>query len=136
MDALIFLTILSIVSTGLFSYIEMNETEEPLAKTVVDDLMSVKLQACDIYDTGDTRVFRLAELIAADINTGSTSEMGFFIKGSLDDMIPAALGYRAVFTYNGNQMTVSRSDGNESSAYECKIEIEGGGSLGVRLAVL
>ncbi|MFA7044420.1 MAG: hypothetical protein WC186_08745, partial [Bacteroidales bacterium] len=92
-DALIFLTIMSTVVIGMFSYVVVQETEQPLAKTINDDFFSIKLKASDIYPTDDDQTYPIADLIAADLNSGSYGNAEQYVKNAIDMMVPQMYGY-------------------------------------------
>lgn len=137
MDAMIFLTILSIVSVSVFSYASNIDEDQPLAKTVCDDLFTIKLMASDVYPTEDSQTFPIADLIAADLNTDRIGDSMDYVRDSLEGLIPPMHGYVLKLSYNGNSYELSRmGEDSESSEYGTFIEVAGGGLLEVELTIM
>ena len=128
-DALIFLTIMSTVVIGMFSYVVVQETEQPLAKTINDDFFSIKLKASDIYPTDDDQTYPIADLIAADLNSGSYGNAEQYVKNAIDVMIPQMYGYLFTLTYKEHTMSVSREGNVMTSCYSTAILVNGGNEL-------
>lgn len=134
-DALIFLTIMSTVVIGMFSYFIVQETEQPLAKTINDDFFSIRLKASDIYPTVDDQTYPIADLIAADLNSGSYGNAEQYVKNAIDTMIPLMYGYLFTLVYKEHTMSISREGNTMTSCYSTAILINGGGELFADLTI-
>lgn len=65
-DAMIFIILLSAVSVTMFANIMPDNVHDgPNAKTVCDDLFSMKLDSSTLFDTEDTQILPISTLIAA-----------------------------------------------------------------------
>lgn len=135
MDTLIFLVIMSMVVIGIFSYTVTQEAEQPLAKTINDDFFSIRLKACDIYPTDDCQTYPIAELVAADLNSGLHGNAERYVKSTMDSMVPEMYGYTFTLKYGDNTMSVSREGGDMTSCFSALIPIDGGGNLSADLTI-
>ncbi|MFA6709997.1 MAG: hypothetical protein WCR83_01560 [Candidatus Methanomethylophilaceae archaeon] len=135
MDTLIFLVIMSMVVIGIFSYTVIQETEQPLAKTINDDFFSIRLKASDIFPTDDCQTYPIADLVAADLNSGLHGNAEKYVKGTMDSMVPEIYGYTFTLTYGENTMSVSRGGGDMTSCFSTVIQIDGGGNLSADLTI-
>lgn len=125
-DALVFISILSIAAFGLFAYSGCADTEEPMAESVSNDLFSMELMACDVYRTSDTSIYPLPTLIAVNMASGNTDSIGDFLKDTLDGLVPGYCGYSLTIGFLGNQMVVERQGMNElSSSHSSEFHIAG-----------
>lgn len=135
-DAMIFLTLLSVVATGMFSYISSEEAEQPLARSVSDDFFAIRLKASDVFSTDDSQIFPVADLIAANMNSGNSDTAQVFIHDTISEMVPPMYGYVFTITYNGMTLMSSRDGFSETSSYVTSIEINGGRVLTAELVIL
>lgn len=130
MDAMIFLTLLSIVSVAMFSFLSPETQDEPMAKTICEDFLSIRLKASDVFETEDSDVYSISEIIAADLIAGGSEKVYNFVKDSMDDLVPATYGYKMSFEFEGKTMILSKMGcGGNESAYEKEISIRGAESL-------
>ena len=130
MDALIFIFLISLMGTWIFTIGNIAETGEPMAKTVSDDFFSVDVGTKDLMYLGDTKVLPVETLIAASMNEGMTGKVSAFVSGTMDDLIPEAYGYEFVLKYNGHTMRFQRTSDRElTSEYTEVHQIEGAGEL-------
>lgn len=130
MDALFFIILITVAAGWLFTFYDVGEEEEPMAKTVSDDLFMVEVRTCDLMDLGDTKVLPIATLMAATMNDCDTERTEDFVSSVLDDLIPEVYGYELFLEYNGNTLYFQRiSDRPMSSEYDCCHQIDGAGSL-------
>jgi hypothetical protein len=136
MDAMIFLTVMSIVSIGLCAYALQEEGGETLARSACDDAMGIELRASDVLPIKDTQVFPVADLVAADLNTGGHGLTQSYMKSVLDGLISQPHGYCMTFDYNGHRMQIGRGGGETTSTYDAAYDVNGGGKLYVSLTVM
>ncbi len=130
MDALIFIFLISLMGTWLFTIGNVMDTDEPMAKTVSDDFFSVEVGTKDLMYLNDTKVLPIETLIAASMNEERTEKITAFIAGTIHDLIPEAYGYDFTLEYNGHIMRFQRtSDRGLSSEYTQVHQIEGAGEL-------
>ena len=134
MDALIFIILISMAASWLFFFNEDVEHEEPLAKTVCDDLFTVEAKTCDLMYLGDTKILPLRTLIAATMSDGRTEKTETFISSALEELIPPLYGYEMSMGYNGHTLRFERlSERPLSSEYLTQYDIEGTGTLEICL---
>ena len=130
MDAMILIILLSAATTWLFVFNETDDIEEPMAKTVSDDLFMIEVKTNDLTGLGDTKVLPIETLIASTMNSGDTERTERFIRSTLDALIPEVYGYELILEYNGHSMRFSRGgSGQMSSEYSSKHIIDGAGVL-------
>ena len=135
-DAMVFIVLLSVAATWLFVFTNITETEEPMAKTVSDDLFSVEVRTCDLMDLEDTKVLPIGTLMAATMNVGKCERMERFLSETLDQMIPEVYGYEFMIEYNGHSMHFERQSGRElGSEYSQDHIIDGAGTLHSELKI-
>ncbi len=136
MDALIFIFLISLVGTWLFAFVNVEETEEPMAKTVSDDFFSIEVETKEIMWLSDTKVLPIGTLIAASMNEGRTSKTSEFIHATIEDIIPEVHGYDFTLEYRGNTMHFQRqSDRQLGSEYSGSVAIDGAGDLNYTLKI-
>ena len=136
MDAMVFLTLLSIVAVCLFTYTSTMGADEPLAKTVSDQLYGSEVIACDVLDCKDTEAIPLPTAIAVGLRNGNTVDVEDILTRTLELMIPGIYGYELQLTYEGHSMTVYRRSGGEIiSEYSSEISINGAGTLVSTLSI-
>ena len=70
MDALFFIILITMAAGWLFSFYDVGEEEEPMAKRISDDLFMVEVRTCDLMDLKDTKVLPIATIgdLAYDVN--------------------------------------------------------------------
>ena len=136
MDTLIFLIIMSMVVVGIFSHNMTQETEQPLAKTINDDFFSIRLKASDIYPTDDGQTYPIADLIAADLNSGLHGNTERYIKNAMDTMVPGMYGYIFTLRYGDHMISISREGKDMTSCFSTAIPVNGGEDLFVDLTIL
>ena len=129
-DAMIFVVLLTMAATWLFIFTSMEEPEEPMAKTVSDDIFSVEVRTCDLLYLNDTKILPIDTLLAASINSNQTSKTETYLSELLDQLIPAVYGYEFTVEYKGHSMYLCRqSDRELSSEYSGERIIDGAGTL-------
>ena len=129
-DAMVFIVLLSMAATWLFVYTNMSENEEPMAKTISDDIFAVEVRTCDLMDLEDTKVLPIETLIAATMNTGDYDRTERFLSVTLEQLIPGVYGYEFIIEYNGRSMHFERQSGRElGSEYAQDHIIDGAGTL-------
>ena len=134
MDALIFIILISMAASWLFFFNEDMEHEEPMAKTVSDNLFTVEVRTSDLMYLGDTKILPLRTLIAATMSDGRTEKTEAFISSALEELIPPLYGYDMTLEYNGHALHFERSSERPlSSEYITQYDIEGTGTLNVCL---
>ena len=129
-DAMIFVVLLTMAATWLFVFTSMEEPEEPMAKTVSDDIFSVEVRTCDLLYLNDTKILPLDTLLASSMNTGQTGKTESYLSELLEQLIPAVYGYEFTLEYKGHTMYLCRqSDRELSSEYSDERVIDGAGTL-------
>lgn len=135
-DALIFIILISMAASWMFFFDEDVEHEEPMAKTVTDDLFTVEVRTCDLMYLGDTKVLPLRTLIAATMSDGRTERTEAFISSALEELIPPLYGYDMTLEYGGHTLYFERhSERPLGSEYVTQYDIEGTGTLGICLRI-
>ena len=135
-DAMIFVVLLTMAATWLFVFTSLEEPEEPMAKTVSDDIFSVEVRTCDLLYLNDTKILPIDTLLAASINSNQTSKTETYLSELLDQLIPAVYGYDFTVEYNGHSMHFSRhSDRELSSEYNDERVMDGAGVLKSNLRI-
>lgn len=130
MDALVFILLLSMAATWLFVFNNTMEPEEPMAKTVSEDIFSMEVRTSDMTDLSDTKVLPIQTLMASTMNSGRTGRLSSFLSETLDQLIPEIYGYDLILEYNGRTLEFHRqSDNGMSSEYVCDHIIDGAGTL-------
>ena len=113
MDAMIFITILSIAASAIFVYAP-NDSHEENAKDIHHDIFETKLKVSDVFDIQDTRVMPLSDLLAAHLTSG---------EGNIEDYIYKVLDakiigkFRFICTSSGKTMILGDGNGVPSSSY-------------------
>ena len=129
-DAMIFIVLLTMAATWLFVFTSLEEPDEPMAKTVSDDIFSVEVRTCDLLYLNDTKILPLDTLVAASMNSDQTGKTETFLSELLDQLIPAVYGYEFTLDYKGHSMYLCRhSDRELSSEYTDERVIDGAGTL-------
>lgn len=129
-DAMIFIVLLTMAATWLFVFTSLEEPDEPMAKTVSDDIFSVEVRTCDLLYLNDTKILPLDTLLASSMNSGQTEKTEAYLSELLDQLIPAVYGYEFTLDYRGYSMYLCRhSDRELSSEYTDERIIDGAGTL-------
>ena len=129
-DAMIFIVLLTMAATWLFVFTSLEEPDEPMAKTVSDDIFSVEVRTCDLLYLNDTKILPLDTLLASSMNSGQTEKTEAYLSELLDQLIPAVYGYEFTLDYRGHSMYLCRhSDRELSSEYTDERIIDGAGTL-------
>ena len=135
-DAMIFIVLLTMAATWLFVFTSLEEPDEPMAKTVSDDIFSVEVRTCDLLYLNDTKILPLDTLLASSMNSGQTGKTEAYLSELLDQLIPAVYGYEFTLDYKGHSMYLCRhSDRELSSEYIDERIIDGAGTLISRLMI-
>ena len=136
MDALIFIILISMAASWLFISNEDMHDEEPMAKSVSNDLFAVEVRTCDLMYLGDTKILPLRTLIAATMSDGRTEKTEGFVSSTLEELIPPYYGYELTLEYKGNLLHFQRETERQlSSEYITEYDIEGTGTLIVCLRI-
>ncbi len=125
-DAMVFIVLLSMAATWLFVFTNISETEEPMAKTVSDDLFLVEVRTCDLMYLEDTKVLPIETLIAATMIDGRCQRTEQFISETLEQLIPEVYGYDLILEYKGKTLHFQRITDREMSSEYCEDHIIGG----------
>ena len=129
-DAMIFVLLLSMAATWLFVFSSMEDIEEPMAKTVSDDIFSMEMRTSDLMDLNDTKVLPIETLIAATMKNGHSERTERLLSETLDELIPQVYGYDFELEYEGHTMLFHRDSERElSSEYSSDYPVEGAGVL-------
>ncbi len=135
-DAMIFVLLLTMAATWLFVFTSMGEPEEPMAKTVSDDIFSVKVRTCDLLNLNDTKILPIDTLLAASMNSNQIGKTQTYLSELLDQLIPAVYGYDFTVEYRGHSIHLSRhSDRELNSEYSDERIIDGAGTLKYTLRI-
>ena len=135
-DALVFIVLLSMAATWLFVFTSISETEEPMAKTVSDDIFLIEVRTCDLMYLEDTKVLPIETLIAATMIDGRCERTEQFISETLEQLIPEVYGYELLLEYSGRTLHFQRmSDREMSSEYSEDHVIDGAGTLHSELRI-
>ena len=135
-DAIIFVVLLTMAATWLFVFTSLEEPEEPMAKTVSDDIFSVEVRTCDLLYLNDTKILPLDTLLAASMNSNQTGKAHTYLSELIDQLIPAVYGYDFTVEYKGHSMNFHRqSDRELSSEYGGERVIDGAGTLRYTLMI-
>ena len=76
LDAMIFLSVMVLVSAGLFAYASFEDPETITSKDVADSFFSAELRASDLYPTEDDQTAPICDILAACINSESDKGEG------------------------------------------------------------
>lgn len=129
-DAMIFVVLLTMAATWLFVFTSLEEPDEPMAKTVSDDIFSVEVKTCDLLYLNDSKILPMDTLLAASMNSGQTGKTETYLSELLDQLIPAVHGYEFTVEYRGHTMYLCRqSDRELISEYSDERIIDGAGTL-------
>ena len=135
-DAMVFIVLLSMAATWLFIFTSVSETEEPMAKTVSDDLFLVEVRTCDLMYLEDTKVLPIETLIAATMIDGRCQRTEQFISLTLEQLIPEVYGYDLILEYKGKTLHFQRASDREMSSEYCEDHIiDGAGILHSELRI-
>lgn len=136
-DAMIFVTLLSIVSVSLFSFYASEYQEEPMAKNICNEIISIDLRASDVFETTDSDTYSISDLIASGINSDRTEKIESYIENSIDELIPINDGYRLTITYGDRTMEFEREMGSiVDSEYSTDVDIINGTKMNYRLVIM
>ena len=129
-DAMVFIILLSMAATWLFIFTNIPETEEPMARTVSDDLFLIEVRTCNLMYLEDTKVLPIETLIAASMSDGRCQKTEQFISSTLEQLIPKVYGYELILEYRGRTLHFQRvSDRVLSSEYAADHPVDGADSL-------
>ena len=135
-DAMVFIVLLSMAATWLFIFTSVSETEEPMAKTVSDDLFLVEVRTCDLMYLEDTKVLPIETLIAATMIDGRCQRTEQFISLTLEQLISEVYGYDLILEYKGKTLHFQRASDREMSSEYCEDHIiDGAGTLHSELRI-
>ena len=108
MDAVIFISLISVVAAMLFAFPHSDEYNRPTAGEVTEQFLSVELKASDVLDTDDSKTYPISMLIAAEINSGDTDAAAKMVKDVFDRIVPSGHGYTVEMEYEGKKIMVDR----------------------------
>ena len=129
-DAMVFVLLLSMAATWMFVFTSMDDIDEPMAKTVSDDIFSMEVRTSDLMDLSDTKVLPIETLIAATMKNGSTERTERLLSETLDELIPQVYGYDFELEYEGHTLCFQRDSERElSSEYGSEYPVDGAGVL-------
>ena len=126
LDAMVFLSVMILVSAGLFAYASFEEPETMTSKEVTESFFAAELRVSDLYPTTDAHTAPVSDLMAACINSGNVTKAKEYTEKVMRDLIP---GYRSFFVemeFGGMIMTAGEGGGRVSSYYETEYSTAGG----------
>lgn len=125
-DAMVFLSVMVLVSAGLFAYSSFEEPDAVTSRDVAERFFAAELRASDLYPTEDTHTVPVCDLMAACINTGCTEKAERYTERIIRDLIPGHMSFFTEMEFNSKLMTVGDSSGRVSSYYETEYQTAGG----------
>lgn len=136
-DAIVFLSMLSIICIALFTMSDAGSDDEmPDAWSVADRIMQVELKEYDCFDTDDNGNCSFAVIIASRIHQNDTEEITAIIQNILDDSIPGPYGYALSLEYEGKRIEIDKGEGEKDrSRYTGTCDIIGGKILKIDLRI-
>ena len=124
-DAFMFITVITLITAGMFAYSSLSADKEPEAKALHDAFLSIELRTDDLFEGTGTQMVRMCDLLAADIMTGNGSARGY-AEDVLACIIPPIYGYEFTFEYEGRTMTIGNGGNVITSRYSTETVILGG----------
>jgi len=135
-DAVVFISILAVVTAMLFSFSSHSADNGPLAGEVTERFLSIELKASDVLDTDDTMIYPISILLSAEINSGHLTESQRILKETFDELIPRAHGYTVTAGYNGRTVKADRQwDCDVTSHCRTVVPIVNGGGLEIYVEI-
>ena len=125
-DAMVFLSVMVLVSAGLFAYSSFEEPDSVTSKDVTESFFAAELSDSDLYTTEDAHTVPVCDLLAACINTGNVEKAMLYTERVMRDLIPKHHSFFTEMEFNGRLMTVGESGGRISSCYETEYQTAGG----------
>jgi len=130
-DAVMFMTVMMLVTAGLFAA-GQDRARDVSAEDVCDDLLSVTLGLDDVYDTDDGSPVRLHDAVAGYLRTGQgrALERAEEAAGAL---VPSGRAFLLSFEYKGAYAHVGEEGGTPASGFSGSVTVTGGGRLSYTL---
>ena len=132
-DAMIFIVVMGLAVSALFAF----GGDDPIANdasSVTDTIFSAKLRACDLTDTGESRLVSIPDMAAFYIQTGVGNVMDY-IKSILDSLTQRPDSYRLNICYLGCDVTVGTGKGDAVSASVKEFTVTYGGTITADLRI-
>ena len=107
-DAVIFISLLSVIAAMLFAFPHSDGGNNPMAGEIAEQFLSMELMASDVLDTDDSKTYPISMLIAAEINSGNTDAAEMMVKEVFDRIVPSGHGYAVELDYEGKKIRVDR----------------------------
>ena len=120
LDAMIFLSVMVLVSAGLFAYASLT------SKDVADSFFSAELRASDLYPTEDDQTAPICDILAACINSGNLTKAKEYTEKVMRDLIPRHSSFLVEMEFNGKVLTAGAAGSGVSSYYETEYATAGG----------
>lgn len=134
-DAIIFVSILSMVSVAMFSLADTDaHTENQMAGDIVDTFLSMELRSCDVMGTDDTATYPISILLASLINSDDPYALEF-VEGIFDGMIQEPYGYELMIEYDGRTIETGTLLNDISSKYRTSVPIVNDKCLTISLSI-
>ncbi|MDD3128650.1 MAG: hypothetical protein PHW16_05290 [Candidatus Methanomethylophilaceae archaeon] len=126
LDAMIFLSVMVLVSAGLFAYASFEDPETITSKDVADSFFSAELRASDLYPTEDDQTAPICDILAACINSGNLTKAKEYTEKVMRDLIPRHSSFLVEMEFNGKVLTAGAAGSGVSSYYETEYATAGG----------
>lgn len=136
MDAMIFVTLMALVSASLFTMYCIDDSDEPDAKDICDEFISIRLKASDVFDTEDSEVYDISTLIASHMASDTEDEVEEYIENVIDDLVPKTYGFRFEINVGDESIICQReSTGELISEYRTTIRTIADVEIDYRLSI-
>ncbi len=132
-DAMIFITVMTMVVGMMFPGNIIHDSDETKAGEVCENLMSVGLSMGEVYGTDDSIPVKLADLIAGYLRTGD-GDVTDYIKKAMGVLVPG-YNYLLVYEYENKILKIGEEYDEETSSYFSSVTVMGGGVLNYRLSL-
>jgi hypothetical protein len=126
LDAMVFLSVMVLVSAGLFAYASFEEPETITSKDVTESFFSAELRASDLYPTDDNHSVPICDILAACINSGNLTKAKEYTEKVMRDLIPRHNSFLVEMEFGGKILTVGGGGCQVSSYYEAEYATAGG----------
>lgn len=128
-DAMIFITIMSVVFSALYAY-NINDVNnfDPDASDISGEILSSKFCLDDIIDTDDSRLVSFTDLLAAATLTGDERTIAY-LQLVLNSATGRSDSYRMTAIYGSNTFTIGIGEGMPRSSCTETTAVTYGGSM-------
>jgi len=132
-DAMIFIVVIGLAVGAMFA-LSSDDPAPNSASSITENIFSSKLRACDLFDTEESGLVSIPDMVAVYILTGEGNVMEY-IQEILDSVTQRTDSYRLDVTYQDQTVSIGSGKGDPVSGSVKEYTVTYGGTIKTNLRI-